>query len=112
MYECITKVSFDEGLGILTGMANKTFTNCTSEVDVISEQNSILLGVPANGFVFLMLSYTYIVYRLDSQVCIRFGFVGPLFIAKLVEKTMKILLRTMKLKFMGSIPWCCRPFYR
>ena len=45
----IKKVSFDEGLGILTGMVTKTFTNCTSEVDVISEQNSILLGVPANG---------------------------------------------------------------
>ena len=44
-----TKVSFDEGLGILTGIASKTFTYCTSEVDVISEQNSILLGVPANG---------------------------------------------------------------
>ena len=58
-------MSLDEGLGILTGMANKTFTNCTSEVDVISEQNSILLGVPANGLsAALRFPYTYMVHNI------------------------------------------------
>ena len=41
----------------------------------------------------------YIVYHLDGQVCVKFGFVGPLFINKLIENTMELLLRINKLKF-------------
>ena len=41
-------------------------------------------------------------YRLDSQVCIKFGDFGPFLSIKMVDKNMQFLTRNFKQEFHGA----------
>ena len=45
--------------------------------------------------------HTRITYYMDGHICTKFGFVGPLFIKKMVYNTMELLPRTGGIEISG-----------
>ena len=58
---------------------------------------------------FSKISVTKSKYELDSQICILFIVIGPLFIYKMVNKTMKFHSKPWELNFLGRNYMVVRP---
>ena len=64
----------------------------------------LLTELPIYSFWYSYLGcqdHTNITYHLDGHICIKFGFVGPLFIKKMVDNTMELLPRTGGIEISG-----------